>query len=1288
MTVTEAGADIQAADGPGGGAGEPPIGDVTWTVRLRRAYHDRLWPAGLVLAALAAAATLTSAPGRYVGDNRYELFANPARRAAKGLALWDGSRGLGRVRDDLWPGEVLGVGVLRGLGLSTITAEHLFHALVLTICGVGTVALIRLFRPRIGVEHLLAGVLAMFGPFSAAFLIPSGLYLQVALAPWLVVCAYRGIHDDRRWRWAAAFALVVFLPGNHDLPGLVYSALSLVVLVVYVVVIDRSARVRDVVGWAVRAGALTVWVSTAMMVKTYFAAAALGQRLNDTESAESAALASSWSESFRGLGNWLSYFPQEDGLLKPQGTAYLGSTWIILATFGPPIAAVATVAWMRWRPRLLFGMMALVSLVVMVGAYPLDDQAPIGGFVLRLLRDVPNLAAFRNTYKGAAGLVIGVAVLAAVGTVHGLRRLRVRRPRLAVAGGVLTTAVVLVVAIPFWTGRIYDERQTSPEVPRYWSEAMAFLDGQADGSRVLVLPQGTRLGYRWGWVGDDIFDALLTRDHAVATAVPLSSPLGASMLEAVSQSAADPYYVTGSLAPLAQRLGIDAVVLRNDVHWLDLEQPRPAQYQGLRNDPDWVRVATFGEPGENTTVDTDITAASQYERTLPPVEVYALRGGATQLRFSNASSASLISGDGFAWTSMAALGLLDDGRPGLPSGALTDEQVVDELTAGAPVVVTDTNRRRLRVIIGYEPDYSHTLAEGEDLDRVPQDLFDTPGSQSVAWFPDAIRITASGNPRTINGSTPWSRPAMAFDGNPLTAWQIRQLEGAEGRRLRVELREAESLSTMRIAPTRAAGASAVQRARVLFSDGTSEDVDLSAGIATVTFEPREVTWFEIELTEVDPDAAVAGLIDVTVPGLDLREFIQAPEDLFRRGDADPTVAELLSDAPTSYLFRRSQVAGQPDEESTIRRRFRTAGTRDVIVRGAYKARATTTDAELARLLGGDVTASSLRRIDTDLSGWAGYTIDGDRSTGWQGPPVQGNAITVRTPQRPLSSVRIVSRAVPGYTPIEEVTVRVGEQAVVVPLELEPGCTLGSDDASCAYVGTAQLDATLTDQVLVVLSSVGGPDAALGGKVRIDEIELDGQPNAPIAGLDEPFERCVDLDVNIETSPGQVVELPVRLDGTPAQVLAGVSVPFEGCGPLVLQQGWHRLSLAENAPIDAIEVVTTNPAPSTEAVAGTDLQPTEADPGAYLVEPDVQGTGIVILNQAYDARWRAFAAGDPLGRSLPYDGLNGWRVDGEGPVEVQLRYPPQRTFRLAVGWTAIGVGVCLWLALRRGRPARG
>ena len=93
--------------------------------RLVELVATRLWPTIVGFSILATAATVSNQPGRYVGDNRFDQFWNPGRRAARQFLAWDPLRGLGREREDFWPGVTWPLAWLRGVGLDPVLTQRL-----------------------------------------------------------------------------------------------------------------------------------------------------------------------------------------------------------------------------------------------------------------------------------------------------------------------------------------------------------------------------------------------------------------------------------------------------------------------------------------------------------------------------------------------------------------------------------------------------------------------------------------------------------------------------------------------------------------------------------------------------------------------------------------------------------------------------------------------------------------------------------------------------------------------------------------------------------------------------------------------------------------------------------------------------------------------------------------------------------------------------------------------------------------------------------------------------------
>lgn len=1345
MTIVDhrehSGTERTPEDEPGDHSVPPPARAPTRLSRLRQQAAERIWPTVVLFLVLAATATLTNSPGWYVGDNRFEQYWNPARRVAKSFTIWDGSRGFGRVREDFWPGTTLPVAALRGIGASPILAEHLWHALVLAMAGVGMVLVVRLFRPRIGLEHIIAGLVFAFGSFSATFLLPSNLSYHFALAPYLFVVAFRGVHSERPWRWAAIFALLTFSPGNVDTPGLVYNCVPLIPLAVFLVFVERSVRLRNLLAWFGRALVLSLGVNAIALVKTYFAAAALGQRLNDTEAADIAALTSSWPESLRGLGNWLSYYAEGGQLLKPQGEPYF-TNWVVVAfTFVPPCVALFVLWQSRWRTRLMYVMVMLASLVILVGAFPRGNSSPLGKQILNAYTNFKILTAFRNTYKIGAGVVIGIAALFAYGVILAYRSMRRRNPKFRFIPILLAFVTIAVTAFPFWTGHLYDPANRFEAVPEYWTQSFAYLDALPPGGRSLILPQTSRTQYRWGWVGDDIFDALMSRPHAIATGVPLSTPIGANALEAITLAANDPVNRPGVLAAMARRLGITEIVLRNDVDWQEMRRPRPAAFDGVRHDPEFEKEATFGAPGENTTNPHDAGPFVDYERTLPPVEVYRLKAPADQLRVTN-TPALLTSGDATGWIALAQAGLLSGDAPIAYTASSDPAEMTTMLQHGSPLVITDSNRRRLRVLLSYEADYSYLLGPTQDLDRQTQSLWPQEGTQSVAWWPDATKVSASGIPRTLSGSEVWNRPSQVFDGNPDTAWKIHRLDQPLDHYLHVDLRDPQDVSGATITlPSTTPKGEGIRKGALRFSDGSEEEFDLTSGSQHHDFTAHHTSWIEFRLKDVAETSLVDGVAEMTffVPDgsgtkpLDLHEFVQTPDDIFRAAQNDPQLTAAIQQAATDYVFQRSQrttsqlivsalgSVEDTDEEVAIRRRFETSGTKDYDVSGALRVRNDTSDDLISQLIGGDVRATGSHRAATttggNLAGWGGFAVDGDPDSAWYAPAKGNESLTLHFPTRPVRQVSFTSKYDGQSAKITSVDITVGDHVYEnVQLAVLPDDKVkddkGNDKYKCDDVVTQapvgcrrtlsfdvpSADVTSTDHVTIRVHDVEGEETQIGARVRIDEAQINGVANPRLA-LDTPLAReCVDLGMTIETATGVSEPVVVQIEGTRGDLLTGKPLTFTSCAPVTLEPGWHLLDAGGVSPVDRLMLrsqgqpdLTPPPSdapPSTAAPASLHVGVVEQTSTLVHLTGTNQTAGTtLVFDQSWDPGWRAFVNGKPIGEPQALDAMNAWTIDATGDVDIELRYNPQQLFTSSIVVTGVSLAFCGWLILRRPRRRR-
>jgi arabinofuranan 3-O-arabinosyltransferase len=754
------------------------------------------------------------------------------------------------------------------------------------------------------------------------------------------------------------FALLVAVSGTLDPPGLAYSLLLFVPAGLYLVLVERTASWRSVLAWGVRAGALALVVSAAVLVQLVNASSSLSARLFGTESVEAIHKTTSWAESWRGLGFWVSYFPDGTGLLRQQHAGYFEDPLLILATFVPATIGLVVLGWSRWKPRVLMAAFVLVSLVLMVGPFPPEQPMPFGQLLLVLYDQFPILTALRTSYKAGAGLALGVGCLLAAGVAV---TCNARRTTTGRAIPVVSALVLIgVVSVPFWTGMMYSSDDRMRQLPSYWSEALEWLDRRPDNTRALILPGTSNTRYRWGSPGDDIFDGLLRRSHMVYTSFPVSTPRAYDLERAIDEHVTSAEYMPGTLAPVARRLGLRYVVVRNDLDWQKIGRLRPAALQALRSDPDLELIAEFGDRGQNTVAPGDRSPAARSEARLHPVEVFRVKDVPEPVRGLSPTPPLLVAGDGNAWFRLAAQGLLNGRGPLRYTAESDDDALKGALAAGSEVVVTDTNRRQVTLLTRFGEMGSYTLAPGADVGREPRDLFQRAGSQSVAVFGDATKINAAGAEEGSGGFEAGSRPANAFDGDESTSWLTGAFEAPVGRSLQVTFDHPETISEVGVSVAGADDGREVIAASVRFPDGSRVPLDLVGGRSELRIPPRRTSSVEIRIDAVAGDGENAvGFSEITLGDLDLREFIQVPDDQFQAAERSPALARELERAPLRYLFERSQAGeGLVDAEQALRRRFRTAGARSYALSGTLVVDEETPDQVVDLLVGGPAGAAT------------------------------------------------------------------------------------------------------------------------------------------------------------------------------------------------------------------------------------------------------------------------------------------------------------------------------------------
>lgn len=1247
----------------------------------------------LLLVGAAIAATFTQAPGHVVADARYEHVAAPGQFLARHATVWDDERTLGQTQRYFSPAVGAYQAGLERLGSPPWVIQRGTHALLLAGAAIGTLLLARALVSE-PVAWAAAGFLFAFNPYSSQFLVPSGLFTAYALAPWMALAAVRGVrHGSDRWRWGAVFALAVFCAGMLNTSSLLLAMIPAGVLGL-LQVSTGAADWRGVRAWAWRGLVLSVGVSAAMLVVLFLLSDVINVNLVTTETPETVASTTSASESWRGLGQWLSYFRFGGDQLRDQATPFFTNPLVIVAGF-VPLASAAHAA-VRARSRQFAGLLALaaVSVVLMVGIHPVGDPSPFGRLLGEGFDSSLFVRGFRSMYKAGAGLQLAVGVLAGAG-LAALVRAPKRELRLV---GLVAVPAVVAAAFPFWTGELYNSSERHEDIPEYWEEAFAWFAEQPREPGVLVLPSLARTTYRWGFVNDTLLDANLPQPAVSARTLPQSTDVLADLTEWIDEYAAGTGARPGALAPVLDRIGVRWVLIQNDLSWFEAGVPRPAHFDAIRSDPAFRLAASFGNRGENIVGPVAFDQTAVNEARLRPVEVYEL----VDARPAGAgveSAGIVVAGAGEAWPSLARGGWLDS--PVVVVGDPATEAALDEIRRADALVFTDGAQRRAARVAGFQSHRSHLLRLAEDVDRPVQTLHDEVAGQTVAEIASVASVEATDWGRSGGVWQGGFRPANAIDGNTETAWAT---DAAGSHAIEVALAEptgVEELAITLATPvSEAIGDAAEVAALRVETHVGGEPVDTvvveapSSAPIGVALSGSPIDSLVVTLDRAEESFGLIGVAELVLADpepIDTREVLRVPGPATDEGSA--RLVEALAETPVHHVFTRNVAASGVPEFALINRKFWSPGG-EVELAATVRVDDTTSDAVLDALIDSPVGALASARFGGAIEATARNVLDGDFSTAWQFDPDRDAELTVTVPTLPgdqielwlltgsssgtprsrLTEVMIAAEDIEGERetwelelgsePVcDEAFARIGDDVCVerVTVDFEPRVLVSLTVTPLEVDRVTSFSGTAPVQVADVRLRWGGADVLVGPLLEpsadcIELFELDGAP--------------------VPMRASRSLTLEALVDGT----------PFLGCSPATLSPGWHRLMGATRGS-HAVETMALSPVGS-PAVPESDRRPVETvtrTSTSRSLVAHVEAGDIVVTDVPAHRGWDVSTSGVP-GARLVADGFVAWRADRAGTVTIDLDFGPQRRYKIAWFITAISLAVCAWLVVSPRRDA--
>jgi arabinofuranan 3-O-arabinosyltransferase len=1286
------------------------------TVLSRPAVRRALPHAGFALVCYLP--LLLTRPGWISADTKSYLYIDPSRLLGRAWSMWDPQIGLGTVSHQtigyLWP---MGpwFWFFETIGVPDWVAQRLWWGTLLFAAGTGVVYLLRRFEwPAVAIWP--AAVIYALTPYVLTHIGRlSGVLMPYAGLPWLIGLTILAIRS-RSWRHPALFALLVTTVGSINLTALALAGLGPLIWVGYVVV-TRQEPLGVVVKAVGRIGVLTIGASAWWLAGLTVQASHGVDIVRYTETAEVVARTSTAFEVMRGLGYWFFYGGDKLQLWLEVSYEYTQRPWLIGASLALPLLALASAAVVRWRHQAFALSLVVVGTLVAVGGHPWDDPTPFGAAV-KWFVTTPRGLAFRSLPRVVPLVALGSAMLVGAGV--GAISTRWRRPgRLAGAGAVLLGIAVLA---PLWQRSLVSDNLSRQDIPDHWFAAADALEAGGTDTRVFELPGIDFASYRWGMTVDPITPGLTDRPYVARELVPHGAPMGTDLLNALDLRIQENTVEPASIAPVARLMRAGVLAVRSDLEFERHNTARPrVVWEVLRLAPGLGAPIAFGEPFPNEAGPTLQHLDEQwllYEGWLPdppPVAILPVDSAVPIVSIKPAESPVLLAGDGAGIVDAAAIGLIDGTELIRYTGSLTAEEIQAELSNGATLIVTDTNRKRGERWGSLRHNRGHTERADEAALRVD------PGDNRLPRFPDApptaqtvtvqrggitADATAYGNPITYAGE---ERAARAVDGDPRTAWSVGVFSDARGERLRLRLDEPITLNWVQLQQMSPDDSNRmITRVRLTFDRGESFDVELDD---TSREEPGQVFTFpertisQIEVTILadsagDPprfrEFGPLGIVELVLgnesPVVD--EIVHVPSHALE------AAGSLLEESPLALVMTRIRQdptdRTRDDEERSIRRLVELPVARgftfDAVVRLSGRA----DDDVLDQLIGHvspDFTVSATDRMDGSRVERGAAALDGDPTTSWTTPwgqPVD-HALRLEVAE-PRTFDRLDLQLVTDGRHSVPTRLRIGvdgsEVATVDLPDLDdvdaPGATTEVPVAFPATQGRVlEVEVVAAREVLSVDWTSGRP---LAHPIGVAELGVPGISLGPVP--DRLDTGCrTDLLLVGDRSVG------VRVSGSIDDAMAGRQLQFEVCDtdPVPLTAGSHEIATARGVDtgLDFDQLLlwseaTTGPRSDPSFTGAVEVAVQRPDHLVVDLSELEPGRPVwFAFGQSHNEGWVARAGDSDLGPSQLVDGYaNGWLlVPDSTELTIDLRFAPQQRVNVALVVSALAIAVCLALLVR-------
>ena len=1196
-----------------------------------------------LLAALAYIPLLASAPGRVPGDTKLYLYLDPGRLISDSIWSWDARQLGGWVPHQnvgyLWPSGPFYAG-FDWLGVPDWITHRLWTGSLLLLAGLGVLWLARVVRlsPTAG---LCAAILYQLSPYVLPYISrTSALLLPWALLGWLIGVTIR-IAERRDPRMIGVFGLLIASTGGLNATALLMIAPA---PIIWFVATSRGQSWRRIattlaILGVVGSGASAWWLAGLRVQGSNGAAV-----LSYSETLVSTAATSSSIEVLRGLGYWLFYDRNHVVALTSAATPYMGNLFVIAAGFSIVVLGLRGLRWMRTEVRRPLVVMLLVGAVLAIGPYPFDDPSPLWSPAT----DNPTSAlslALRSSTRAVPLVILALVIGAGLS----LERLTRHRRRAQVVAPALALVIAVVNLPALVGGRLVDPVMERPnDLPSAWYDVADYLDARVDAGftgSVLLVPGIESAAYRWGYTVDPILPGLTKKRLLGRDWLPLGSAPHMDLLYALDDAFQNGDIDPAAVAPVARLLGADTVMIVNSHQYERFGTISPARTASLALDraAGLTHLADFGSPTVNTSPYWSVEDTLFPAPPLPEISLYAVEDASSADRVL--ANPTVVLADGTGLVDIAPL----VSGPVLTTAAL-DEQSLERALASAPdIVITDSNRKRAhhwrssQEVWGATEPLDGVISTADVFDqRLPVFPDQTSDDQTIVATSDiTARATAYGFELTYR---PESRPSMAVDGDPTTAWVVGERRDPRGQIITLDAQQ--PIDVLELVP--ADSDRRITRVSVRIDGGpwSARDVD---GPSNITLDPPGRV---IDVRIDDVSAAGTGGVGWSemIPAERSRaEFVRVP-----LASSLPT-----NTAPTSWIFTRltadSVDPWRSDPETAIRRLFDSPREDSLAIAATVRV-----DARASSLLP-DVTASSV--LSRAVLPW--HALDGDDRTAWFPAigdatpslvvPALADEVSVRLTVTDRASLR---------ARVDDIDVEVtnrgdGRFDISIPTGAR-AITLLPDVSNLA----PRRDSRTGDQVVppvgiaeIVGSATIAPDQSFSIECRDDVLTLD--------------DRAIALS----------------LSGTLGDVLNDRALAATSCGdPISLGTGDHRLEARPGHQtgwhIDQIVLRSAGARFAPAASRDSDVVATVERAGrTYTVPPCPVGCWLE-TRDGWNTGWSASIDGTELGRPIASGGgrTTWWLDPSDTTRTVEASWAPQRTLWFGLGLSLFTVLLCCGLAL--------